>query len=280
MRKYTLIFVLGAVAAAQTPTSFDAGCPLPFATIATKGLKIDSNCAIAGDPDATAANALQNAAKNNFCATGTPERVTPKLLGQLQGKAAKPNSGITFGSGAKVPEDRAAIRKGFKSGKVTYHEGQLVQLAAFIIESHPSDTSEGESVNCKTPGVDFNDIHMALGSKYGEDECKSVTAELSPHARPNGWEEVKHVLAKDKTNKPEAITQFPIRIQGQLFFDASHAVCKSGKAVGSNPKRQSLWEIHPVYRIDVCKNKKLGSCKVDDESVWTPIQDWTAPNAN
>jgi hypothetical protein len=273
-------FALAAAATAQTPAAFIAGCELPFAKIATSGLKIDTDCAIGGDPDADPANALQNAAKNNFCATGRAEKVTPKLLGQLQKKTADAKSGITFGDHSKVPADRKGVQAGFKFGKVTYGEGELVRMAAFIIESHPSDTSEGESVNCKTPGAPENDVHIALGNNYGDNECTSVTAELSPHGRPEGWHFVNHVLAKDKTSNPAAITNFPVRIQGALFFDASHKVCKDGKALAGNPSRQSLWEIHPVYQIDVCKNKKLGSCKVEDESVWTPIQDWTPPSGN
>jgi hypothetical protein len=31
---------------------------------------------------------------------------------------------------------------------------------------------------------------------------------------------------------------------------------------------------HPVYAIDVCRNKALASCKPEDDSKWTPIHEW------
>jgi hypothetical protein len=40
------------------------------------------------------------------------------------------------------------------------------------------------------------------------------------------------------------------------------------------PSRVSSWEIHPVYAIDVCKKKSLNSCKADNDSVWTPLDQW------
>src|ERR1044071_6744990 len=62
---------------------FDAGCPLPFASIAQSGLAIDSICPINGLADPKSAEGLQNGAKNNFCASGSPVAVTPAILGKL-----------------------------------------------------------------------------------------------------------------------------------------------------------------------------------------------------
>jgi hypothetical protein len=30
----------------------------------------------------------------------------------------------------------------------------------------------------------------------------------------------------------------------------------------------------PVYAIDVCKKKSLQTCKADDESAWTSLDQW------
>jgi hypothetical protein len=35
-------------------------------------------------------------------------------------------------------------------------------------------------------------------------------------------------------------------------------------------------EIHPVYAIDVCKFASKTKCDVNDESVWTPLDQWEA----
>jgi hypothetical protein len=68
----------------------------------------------------------------------------------------------------------------------------------------------------------------------------------------------------------------PIRVRGQLMFDASHSLCKNGSPTAGNPARRAGWEIHPIYSIDVCKPKSLTSCVVDDDSKWVPLDQWPA----
>ncbi len=288
-----LLFVLAFAGTAQTRTSnagkapkskagaatgpFTPTCPLPFP--ATTGLSIDKTCGMLGSAVAQTPEGLQNQAKNNFCAPGPATTVTPAILVNLQqaAEAAK----VTFGSDALLPKDRSTLQNGFAVGGTTYREGQLVQMAAFFIETHPADLSSGESVNCDVKGDPLgNDVHMALGSVYGADECTSVTAELSPHFRPSEWEVIGDIKAKNQTTKPAAITQFPIRVTGQLFFDASHKLCSNGREVSGNPARQSAWEIHPVYQVDVCRQQTLAECETDNAVVWTPIKEWKQPSGN
>ncbi|MDP8981376.1 MAG: hypothetical protein M3O35_12390 [Acidobacteriota bacterium] len=253
--------------------SFAPACTLPFDSIKQDGLVIDSKCGDAGCAAADTPGGMQNMAKNNFCATGTAVTVTPDDLKQLQADAE--TKGVTFGGEADVPTDRSVLQ-GFTAGDKTVGEGTLVRMAVFIIETHPADVTSGESVNCKNKGALLNDVHMAMGLKYGANECTSVTAEISPHFRPKAWSPVFHVLPKAPKGaaKPAAITKFPLRITGQLFFDASHVPCTGSKPVGSNPKRQSLWEIHPIYAMDVCSKSTLAECSADDDSVWTPLDQW------
>lgn len=52
------------------------------------------------------------------------------------------------------------------------------------------------------------------------------------------------------------------------FFDASHKPCPD------SPARFSLWEVHPIYAIDVCKKATLEECPADGASVWTPLDRW------
>lgn len=65
----------------------------------------------------------------------------------------------------------------------------------------------------------------------------------------------------------------PVRVTGHLFFDASHKPCESDTDP-TNPKRISLWEIHPVYAIDVCVNGTLASCPAANDSKWIPLDKW------
>jgi hypothetical protein len=246
---------LPAALAAQNGTAFDPGCPYPFADIAVKH-PIDSDCGVQGKSGGTPENAAQNQAKNNFCATGNPSRVTAVSFAKLQKAVVKAQ--IPFGDASHLPPDRSKLHDIYTtSDGNTIGEGSVVRLVAFVDNAHPSDVSSGESVNCGEKGEEQNDIHIPTVKTPDADECTSVTAEMTPHGRPAGW-------------TSDALNQLgvPVRITGQLFFDGSHRPCKNGKG---SPKRVSLWEIHPVYAVDVCSGSTLAECPYNDETKWHPL---------
>ena len=119
-------------------------------------------------------------------------------------------------------------------------------------------------------------------AKAEELECGSITAEVIPRRRPELWHFLGNLSKKGKTtsltNAQTKITGWdlnrPLRITGQLFFDASHLTCANGKKVGGQPPRASNWEIHPVYAIDVCTNTSLAGCAFDRDDVWVPLHEW------
>ena len=221
----------------------------PLCTMPFKGDRTDADdhCGIAGGGK-DVADQQEAMAKNNFCApTGHPSDVTYDQLLQWQKAAQDHDPPI-----GKQVEDREVIQ--------SLGEGNYVSYVAWIWDAHYSDVSSGEKVNCNKTGNPPNDIHIVLmPDKNEQDECKSTTAEMSPHYRPAGW-------TPQKLNA----LQNPVRIRGQLFYDNSHAVCGTSRP---NPKRASLWEIHPVYSIDVCKSADINQCRkaADDDSQWTPI---------
>jgi hypothetical protein len=242
-------------------------CTLPFDAI-RKTHPIDLTCGLQGAASAPAQQ-LQNTTKNNFCASGTPTAVVISDFGTLQ-KAAQDRH-VPFGNAAKVPADRSRLEEPVDLGDGRKAaEGDLVHLVAYVIDAHPSDVAKGESVNCQTPGNEDNDIHIVLGESTEDDPCDSVTAEISPHYRPDEW-------------TPEALNQShrPLRFTGPLFFDASHTPCTKGKR--ASPARQSLFEVHPVYSVEVCLVKPQGNdsaallkaCREADDSLWIPLEKWT-----
>jgi hypothetical protein len=233
------------------PTSIS--CTLPFDAI-KQHHPIDDSCSADGAAQPDTPQSAQNNAKNNFCSTGAPVNIDFDVLHQLQADAAKPGSGITFGGDALLPKDRSVLRDlPTKVGPLS--EGTVVRLVAFVMDAHYSNVGSGESVNCKQPDKESNDIHIVLRDRPDEqDQCNSVTAEMSPHFRPVVW---------DPTDLNLKNTHL-YRFTGQLFFDGSHRPCSGGKG---SPKRSSLWEVHPVYALDICMDPG-NNCKVDSDENW------------
>jgi hypothetical protein len=255
---------------AQEGEDFAPGCPLPFASIAVQH-PIDSGdarCGIEGKSAADDANHAQNRAKNNFCATGDAVTLTQDDFVKLQ--KAVDDAGIPSGSTKSLPPDRKVLHDLHTTGGgAKVGEGTKVRFVTFVLKAHYSDTRTGEAVNCGLPGNEPNDIHIPTvqaTTGTAADECQSVTAEMSPHGRPDGW-------------TPKALQGLgaPVRITGQLFFDGSHKPCTPDTV--RNPKRVSSWEIHPVYAVDVCSASTLAECPIEDDSKWHPLAAATAAPA-
>ncbi len=232
--------------AAAAPGALTPVC-LPFE--GNRIPEIDDHCGMLGGSSDPAKQA-ESQAKNNFCAAEGPSQpVTYDELLALQKKAAD--------QGLKSPVDRSAL--------AALGEGRYVQFIALIRDAHYSDVGQGEAVNCNLPGTLTNDIHIVLVQHAGDDECLSTTAEMVPHFRPTNW-------TPENLN---AVKQHPVRIHGPLFYDGSHSPCTATSR--PNPKRASLWEIHPVYALDVCKMTDIAQCRnTTSEADWVSLDNWVA----
>ena len=241
---------------------FKPGCELPFDGIKTEGLEIDAICSMDGNAGDDTGKRLESNAKNNFCVDGKPTPITYDDLKSLQAAADK------------VDGLRNALKKSRKdldqilsvTGHPSLGEGSLVQFVAFVLDAHNSNVGKkkppkknGELVNCNQPDKESNDIHIELTMDPNDDDaCNGVTAEMSPHFRPEAWSDLVNMEIKR-----------PVRITGPLFFDSSHQPCRDGKRV--SPPRISVWEIHPIYQFEVCNEKTLKACDVRKDSQWTSL---------
>jgi hypothetical protein len=154
---------------------------------------------------------------------------------------------------------------------VTLAEGDVVTLEGFVLDAKHDDTFPfgfgGESVNCKNSLLEWNDIHIALGQTASARECSSVTAEIIPHSRPALWDRFDtNSCTKQHVTNPLPVKGLRVRITGQLFFDGSHKPNScSAPAPGGNPLRRSVWEVHPVYKIEVF-----------DGTTFVSLENWAA----
>jgi len=246
----------------QAPQKFVSSCN-PFGNNATH-TAADNECPIGGDSKPGTAENEQDLVKNNFCAKAPPTNINIVQLAKLQQITVKTLK-ISEGS---PPANRGPLSS---STELPFHEGDLVRLKAFVLKAETADIANdegGESVNCNigpkngcsnSDSVPRNDIHIALVASPNQTECDSVTAEITPHLRPAAWSAAEIQGLKDKL----------VRISGQLMFDGSHSVCTNGKAKFGSPSRQSSWEIHPVYSIEVCQKIVKNGCAETD---WKALQ--------
>ena len=264
---------------------FDPGCTLPFDAIKRRQA-IDGQCPAGGHSaliGGSQPHVLQNLAKNNFCAKGAPTVISYDAFVALQA-AVNGMSDLVWGSGQKLPADRSVLQNlSIKDGSrsLTVGEGSKVSFVGYVMAYEFADTHSGEDVNCNLSGDENNDIHLTLRATPGlilkrpttlpDPRCNSVSAEISPHYRPAAWDR----LAAASSNA--VFTKYPLRITGALTFDAEHKPCDAaGKPAPGSPVRISVWEIHPVYAVDVCKYAALARCKATDDSAWTPFDKYQA----
>ena len=252
-------------------------CPIPFASIA-KHQSIDDNCGARGEvPDPPVdqndpAHALQNVAKNNFCATGTPALVTFTSFKKLQQKLDQEAPVAKTWNREHLPADRSLFLSVYTTSEgATIGEGTAVTFAGWLMKlrkGNPESCNCGETNDGAKDMIDMHLVMISSSDRENTPECKSVTVEISPHFRPEKWDADTILRANDH----------PLRFTGQLMYDAAHRPCSGSPPKGSpgTPSRIASWEIHPVYGIDVCTKKSLGSCKADnnDSSLWVPLDQW------
>lgn len=221
--------------------SFTPACTLPFKGVLNPAS--DNHCGLMGGSSDPLTQA-ESTAKNDFCeATHPPEVISYQELLNLQSQSADIPKNLP---------DRTIVQ--------SLGEGRYASYIAFVKEAHYSDVTAGEAVNCNIPGNDANDIHIVLMPNSSDtDECHSTTAEMSPHFRPSAW-------TPDNIMKTSA--GHPVRVQGHLFYDGSHAPCSGSSR--PNPNRASLWEIHPVYSFEVCSQSTIQECQ-SGSAEWTPL---------
>jgi hypothetical protein len=121
------------------------------------------------------------------------------------------------------------------------YEGMAVSLEGYI-----ANLSQGppEEANCK--GKAGYDWHIRLGLHPHASEAHTVITEATPRvrARERGF--------NMKTLESHEKHADKVRITGWLFLDNDHPT-------DLDRQRATLWEIHPVTRIDVWKvDRKKG----------------------
>jgi hypothetical protein len=151
-----------------------------------------------------------------------------------------------------------------KVGALTLGEGSAVRLAGYVAprgHGASSGTHPGgiESVNCRLTKDEWRDLHIDVMPRADVTECDGVVVEMIPQGRDAHprWT----VAELDRLATEKKLVLFV----GPLFYDNEHRIRPDCSVRASEPKRMSLWEIHPVVELWVCDD---GACTADAARGW------------
>ena len=202
---------------------------------------------------ADSAHGLVNRLKRTVPPEGTPTTLTFETFAQLQSAAVDlVDQGVEI-----APAERDKI-KSIETADATVGEGSRVRLIAFLSEGSPHANS-GESVNCNLKREANNDLHISVTEAKDGSEFEGIVVEMIPQDRPANW----------TSNNLKELRGKVLLFEGGLFYDNMHFVNgDEDNPLQGQPKRFSLWEIHPVTSLKVCKKSKVSQCDPDRASDW------------
>jgi hypothetical protein len=191
--------------------------------------------------------------KRTVPSEGTPTTLTFETFSQLQSAAVElVDQGVDI-----PPADRDKI-KSIETAEGTVGEGSRVRLVAFLSEGKPH-ANTGESVNCNLKSEANNDIHISVTETKNASEFEGIVVEMIPQDRPANWTSTNVGTLRGKV----------LLIEGGLLYDNLHfANPDASNPLGGQPKRFSLWEIHPITSVKVCKKAAVGQCDPGRASDW------------
>jgi hypothetical protein len=124
------------------------------------------------------------------------------------------------------------------ASEIARYEGLPVSVEGYLASSK----QEGpESPNCHGADADFRDYHIWVVPQAEADRAGSVVVEMTPPVRAGHKNWRTDVLGRIAKN------DLRVRVSGWLLLDPEHP-----DQVGKT--RATIWEIHPVMRVDVQQN--------------------------
>lgn len=141
-----------------------------------------------------------------------------------------------------VPKDRSKWKQD-DADELAKFEGVPISMTGYLVAIKPQNGGSGETTNCKWTKYSETDWHMALVEEPGQGEKLAVVVETTPRIR------IKHKKWTEANLEPWLDSDLPVRISGWLMFDPEHRN-HMGKY------RKSMWEIHPITKIEVWKDDK------------------------
>ena len=182
----------------------------------------DGLCGPTGD----GGDSITNTRKNRVDAPPEYHEVTWKALQTLPYPSAKRSLAEW------TPEQLAQIQP---------YQGIAVSVVGFFTAIKVEDRGSGESTNCHFTNEEEVDWHMPLVEHQGDSEATSTVVETTPRVR------ARHPKWTPTNLSPWVNSPSPVRISGWTMLDPEHTA-HIGKY------RSTLWEIHPITKIEVFRD--------------------------
>lgn len=219
------------------PTTLDA-CPL-------------SGCAVPGNGKARS-NEIKHGDPAHRPPNTRPITVPIEVFDDLQAA-----SDHVIPQGAYPPPEKRELIRSLDIRGHRIGEGALVKITGYLRQMRPEGP---ESVNCKLKKTANNDFHLSVVASPEDDEFHGIVVEMIPQGRPSSWTTAALHKVRD------AHTQ--ILVVGQLFYDSKHVVNRGPSPIEGQPRRFSLWEVHPVQRFFVCERESCSPASPDGWREW------------
>lgn len=114
-------------------------------------------------------------------------------------------------------------------------------MVGYLVAIKPQTGGSGESTNCYMTRPAEVDWHVALVERTGDGEAEAIVVETTPRVR------VDHPKWTVTRLRSWVDSGGAVRISGWLLFDLAHR-----NHLGRY--RKTLWEIHPITRMEVWLN--------------------------
>jgi hypothetical protein len=241
--------------------------PGPIAFAAAAPCKPFNQCPVVGCAT-DAAHKLTNRRKRTFPSTTKPARVLSfESLRLLQEETD--HRGVPQGEHLSQA-DRALLRD-IDVGGVSVSEGNLIAVTGFIAKERNLRCGGAESVNCRhhngsetDSACTRSDIHIPVVENADGTEFDSIVVEPIPQGP-----DVKRLTPAALREVQESGRR--VLIRGGLFYDSIHIV-NTGEGPQNQPKRFTVWELHPVTAVLVC-SRADNKCDPANDSDWKPLSE-------
>ncbi len=224
-----------------------------------------SSCPVIGCAKSDSPQALENKTKKRVPDGTSTIPLNYRDLANLQSQAQH------IVGQRQIPADRNVLNNLHVTAG-TVNEGTAVAVTGFIAVNDPGPhPNTGESVNCNLTAPNDNDFHINITSSASQQEYAGIVVEMIPQDRSDEW----------SIDKLQAVRKLQRRVlvTGALFYDSIHVVNADPKhPIGGQPKRFSLWEVHPITAFFVCGNAD-NSCDPHVKTNWVPLASFNVNSA-